>query len=228
MLGFGIAIGDFNCDGFDDIASSEPGLGVNNSGHISIRLGSASGISTSTWWEMNGSDDDNLGWSLTSLGDVESDGCTDLAVVADKMILENTLTPTLSENGLVMVLKGNNTSMVHHANITQTGSGTMFGRQVIGNGDINGDGFMDMAVSNTGTIDSPTGYSSVEFYMGNASGINPTAAIVHAPLTQGKLYGVEMSFIGDVDGDGFDDILVSELFADGLYHEGKILSLIHI
>ena len=35
---------------------------------------------------MNGSADDNLGWSMASLGDVESDGCDDLAVVADKMI----------------------------------------------------------------------------------------------------------------------------------------------
>ena len=222
MLGTGIAIGDFNCDGFDDIASSEPGLGVNNSGHVSIRLGSETGVSTSTWWELNGSEDDNLGWSMTSLGDVESDGCTDLAVVADKMILENS-TASLSQNGLVMILKGNITSMVHHANITQTGSGTMFGRQVIGNGDINGDGFMDMAISNTDSIESPTGYSSVEFFLGDSSGINTTAVSTFSPLDTGRLYGVEMSFVGDVDGDGFDDILISELFASTTpYHSGKI------
>ena len=223
MLGTGIAVGDFNCDGYDDLASSEPGFSNNNSGYISIRLGSSAGISDIAWWDMNGSVDDNLGWSMTSLGDVESDGCDDLAVVADKMIQENTATPSLSQNGLVMILKGNATSMIHHTNITQTGSGTMFGRQVIGNGDINGDGFMDMVVSNTGTVDSPTGYSSVEFFLGNSSGINSTAVKVHAPLTQGKLYGSEMSFLGDVDGDGFDDVLVGELFADGnLYHAGKV------
>ena len=65
-LGTGIAIGDFNCDGYDDIASSEPGFADNNSGHVSIRLGSATGVSTETWWEMNGSADDNLGWSMSS------------------------------------------------------------------------------------------------------------------------------------------------------------------
>ena len=135
-------------------------MAINNSGHISIRLGSASGVATDAWWEMNGSDEDNLGWSLTSLGDVESDGCTDLAVVADKLIEENAQA-TLSKNGLVMVLKGNSTSMIHHGNVTQSEFGSMFGRQVIGNGDINGDGFLDMVVSNTGSLDTPTGYSSV-------------------------------------------------------------------
>ena len=222
MLGTGIAIGDFNCDGFDDLASSEPGYSSNNSGYISIRLGTSAGVSDIIWWDMNGSTDDNLGWSMTSLGDVESDGCDDLAVVADKFILEGT-TSALSQNGLVMILKGNSTSMVHHTNITQTGPGTMFGRQVIGDGDINGDGFMDMVVSNTDAVDSPTGYSSVEFFLGNSSGINSTAVKVHELLTQGKLYGSEMSFVGDVDGDGFDDILISELFASGnLYHAGKV------
>ena len=57
---------------------------------------------------------------MTSLGDVESDGCDDLAIVADKMIEENVAQPTLSKNGLVMVLKGNSTSMIfafkHHPN----------------------------------------------------------------------------------------------------------------
>ncbi|MGY8745536.1 MAG: hypothetical protein ACKVG2_03190 [Candidatus Poseidoniales archaeon] len=224
MLGTGLAIGDFNCDGIDDIASSEPGLAFNNSGHISIRLGSSSGISTDAWWELNGSaDDDNLGWSLTSLGDVESDGCTDLAVVANKMIEEHASNPNLNKNGMVVVFKGNQTSMIHHANITQTESGTMFGRQVIGNGDMNGDGFMDMVVSNTDSTDSPTGYSSVEFFFGNSSGINTTRFNSHAPLDTGKLYGIEMAFVGDIHGDGYDDILISELYANTVpYHSGKV------
>ena len=223
MLGTALAIGDFNCDGLDDIASSEPGLGINNSGYISIRLGANSGISTNVWWEMNGSDDDNLGMSITSLGDVESDGCDDLAVVSDKMIEENVAQPTLSKNGMVTIYSGNQTAMIHHANITQTEAGTMFGRQIIGNGDINGDGYSDMVISNTGDKLSPTGYSSVEFFLGDITGMSTTPSDTHSVSTQGRLYGFEMAFVGDVHGDGYDDVLISELFASTTpYQSGKV------
>ena len=222
-LGFAIAVGDFNCDGFDDLASSEPGLTENNSGHVSIRLGSADGISSETWWEINGSADDNLGWSMSSLGDVESDGCDDLVIVADKMIEENTQQPSLSKNGLLMILKGNSTSMIFNSNITQTDSGTMFGRQLATGGDINGDGYLDMVVSNTGSIDSPVGYSSVEFFYGSENGINQNPFKVHSVIQQGKLYGFEMNFIGDIHGDGYDDLIITELFADtNLYQQGRV------
>lgn len=212
-LGSSIAIGDFNCDGYDDLASSEPGFASNNSGYISVRLGGSTGINDAVWWEMEGHENDSLGWSLTSLGDVESDGCDDLAAVADKLIEDN-VTSSLIKNGLVAIYSGNSSEMVHHVNITQSEWGTMFGRQIASGGDINGDGFLDMVVSNTGDISSPTGYSSVEFFLGNETGINPVPVKTHVVTQQGKLYGFEMAFAGDVHNDGFDDVLICELYAN--------------
>ena len=59
--------------------------------------------------------------------------------------------------------------------------------------------------------------------MGNSSGIVPVPVKTHVVLTQGRLYGVEMEFVGDVHGDGYDDLLVSELYASTpVLHMGKV------
>ena len=215
-LGEGMAIGDFNCDGYDDLAASEYGLGFNDSGHIHIRLGTSSGISDAFWWSMNGSEDAGLGWSITALGDVENDGCDDLAVVANVEHSED-------NSGTVVILKGNSTEMLHHGNITATKNGPMFGMSIAAGGDFNGDGLLDMAISNVGNEDSPLGYSSIEFFYGTQNGTSLTPFNTHELLVAGKLYGTEMAFVGDVHGDGFDDLIISELYASTTpYHSGKV------
>ena len=45
--------------------------------------------------------------------------------------------------------------MLHHGNITATKSGPMFGMSIAAGGDFNGDGMLDMAISNVGNEDSP-------------------------------------------------------------------------
>ena len=119
-LGTGLAVGDWNCDGYDDIAASEPGLGSNDSGMIHITLGAVDGISSSTWWNKTGQENDSLGWSLTSLGDVEQDGCDDFAVVANATTIVMEGETEVTKQGIVVIYRGNETSMIHHGNITQT------------------------------------------------------------------------------------------------------------
>ena len=222
-LGTGLAIGDWNCDGYDDIAASEPGLGVNNSGLVHITLGSADGISNTTWWNMTGQENDSLGWSLTSLGDVESDGCDDLAIVANATTIVMDGETEIIKQGIVVLLKGNESTMIHHGNLTQNGEGPMFGRSIAGGGDWDGDGYLDLAVSNTGTVEEPIGYSCLEFYQGGPNGISTNPFKTEQILTAGKLYGQDIEWVGDIDNDGRDDLLVSELYSStGVYHSGEI------
>ena len=76
------------------------------------------------------------------------------------------------KQGIVVLLKGNESTMIHHGNLTQNGEGPMFGRSIAGGGDWDGDGYLDLAVSNTGTVEEPIGYSSLEFYQGGPNGIS--------------------------------------------------------
>ena len=223
-LGTGLAIGDWNCDGYDDIAVSEPGLANNSSGHVWAILGGEFGLENSSWWNMTGEDGDGLGWSMTSMGDVENDGCDDLAIVANSTIVStNVDTGNVEEQGKVVLLRGNSSGLQNYQNLTQTLNGPQFGRVVVGGGDYNGDGHSDLAISNTGSVDSPTGYSSLEVFAGGTSGIDPTPIQSEQILLAGKLFGAAMACVGDIDGDGNDDLLLSELYADGgLYHSGKI------
>ncbi|MGY8755288.1 MAG: FG-GAP-like repeat-containing protein [Candidatus Poseidoniales archaeon] len=217
-LGMAIALGDYNCDGYDDLAASEPGMGNNSSGYIHITLGSSSGLANSTWWNMSGGEGDGLGWSLTTIGDIENDGCEDLAVVSNLTYMGD----IEEQHGAVMILSGNSTTMNHSSNLTQSYNGPMFGR-VIAGGDYNGDGFDDLVISNTGTSEEPLGYSSVEFFNGSQNGLASTPSNHHEPLEQGRLYGTQLSFVGDINGDGIEDLMISELFASTTpYHSGKI------
>ena len=65
-------------------------------------------------------------------------------------------------------------------------------------------------VSNTGSIDSPVGYSAIEVFHGSATGYNGTPTWTFVSNAQGRLLGYALLVLPDVTGDGCDDLLVSE------------------
>ena len=87
----------------------------------------------------------------------------------------------------------------------------MFGRSLEAC-DVNNDGFDELIVGNTGTYDAPATYSSVEYFFGSMSGYNGTADHTVASITQGRLFGLNIACVGDLNGDGFDEHIVSEPF----------------
>jgi hypothetical protein len=98
------------------------------------------------------------------------------------------------------------------------GSDVGFGRAVAGAGDINGDGFGDLAVGIPKA--SPTGKPAggkVAVYLGSATGISTTAfATLDAPDDAGSGFGMSVSSAGDLDGDGFGDLIIGAPLADSL------------
>ena len=93
------------------------------------------------------------------------------------------------------------------ASSTLTGPGTSyeFGYSVSGAGDVNGDGYDDVIVG-AQRYSSYTGRAYV--FHGSATGVSTTATTTLSPSTSGTYFGVAVSGAGDVNGDGYADVVV--------------------
>ncbi|MDX1421473.1 MAG: FG-GAP repeat protein, partial [Rubricoccaceae bacterium] len=91
LLGHALAAGDFDGDGFDDLALGLPGFNVGAAaaaGLVAVLFGTANGITTQGYqrWHQNtagildqAETNDHFGWTLAA-GDFDRDGFDDLAV----------------------------------------------------------------------------------------------------------------------------------------------------
>lgn len=210
-FGAGLDTGDFNGDGIADLAIGSPGwhaaarAGATD-GQVTVHLGSSTGIATSPWWVANGTDNESLGSTLTVLFGT---GSTVLAASAHGYSVE--VSDQVTEYGKVNLYEGDEAGLNPTRNLTQTKAGSMFGRALEGC-DINGDGYEELIVSNTGSFTASLSYSSLEYFYGNASGYAGTPDHTIESLIQGRLFGVNVACIGDVNGDGYNEHIITEPF----------------
>ncbi len=212
-LGYSVsAAGDVNGDGFSDviIGARSYDAGEINEGRAIVSLGSASGPTGISW---TGDGDQVLafhGTSVASAGDVNGDGYDDILVGASSW------DGVHSNEGRAVVYLGGPSGLAAVPAWERTGeqSAASFGISVAGAGDVNGDGYADVIIGSRGWDGAEANTGRARIYLGGAAGLDTLAAWTVEGTQDDEAFGGAVAGAGDVNGDGFSDVIVGAFFHD--------------
>ena len=233
--------GDVNSDGYDDLLigalgeEGEKGVSYVIYGRATpfsnIDLGNASSFTNDIGFKITGEDDGELFGTVSSAGDINGDGYNDLIIGA--YLAEQSTDPDTARGASYVIYGratpfsdidlGSTSSFTSDIGFKIVGEddGDWSGGSVSSAGDVNGDGYDDLLIG-AERADNRKGVSYVIF--GRATPFSDILLSEHFdPDTTGfKLVGedagdrsgISVSSAGDVNGDGYDDLVIGALLAE--------------
>jgi hypothetical protein len=197
--------GDVNHDGYDDVIVGA--FKYDNEGRAYVYHGGPLGLAVTPSWTAEGNQRGAcFGISVAGAGDVNGDGYDDVIVGAHAYNKSETETNT----GRAFVFLGSDTGVADTPCWTADGdqNDCLLGYSVAGAGDVNGDGYDDVIIGAHG-YDAPEAAEGRAYvYHGSASGPSPEPSWIHEPDRRCAYFGRSVAGAGDVNGDGYDDVIV--------------------
>ena len=207
--------GDVNQDGFADVIVGalleDPGKSAEDvgrayvfsghDGHVLFALGSLEEVAAGYF-----------GWSVSAAGDINQDGFADVAVGA----IGGGPASGPRDSGRAFVFSGRDGSRLFELVSPHPEFLGSFGQSVSAAGDVNQDGFADVIVGarNEHPGSRPKGAGSAYVFSGSDGHVLFELRSPHP--RRGGLFGESVSGAGDVNQDGFADVIV------GAYYESSV------
>jgi len=220
MAGYSVAgAGDVNNDGYDDFLVGAYGndAGGSSAGAAYLVYGtgatlSSASLSTAVKFTSTAGND-FAGYSVASAGDVNNDGYSDILVGAYGDDTGGSMTGStyliygqsaqLTSNFLILI------GVELYGEVASDQSG-----KSVSAGDVNGDGFSDIVIGAPGNDDGGNAAGAVYIVYGSGavlSSASLSTAVEYSGEAASNTAGATVSGTGDINGDGYADIIVGSI-----------------
>lgn len=205
-------VGDVNGDGFDDVLIGAPAFNTydDNVGQASLYAGSSAGLEADPMWVLTGDAEyGRLGQAVSGAGDINGDGYSDLliGVPYEDTALESAGCAYLYLGATDLGIPDGEAGDADWSICGETLDENL-GYSLAGAGDINGDGKDDVIIGAPYYRDGEERRGRAYLFYGSEYGLEREPDAVLDGDQDEARFGEAVAGAGDVNGDGYDDVLV--------------------